>query len=182
MLKSAAYADQLAHCAADGICYLRNDNSVDPTFSGRVIVAVTALATGKETVLSNRTMGLLAGPAAIRWFCAVDKASTSTPLDLVEEKAAHPEVKSRAGTASDGDTTRDTPSAKLGEAGQEAATVGAYTRFYTEIPSDRTNYTGPSSAPLAGCEARCDQQPACLGFTRSAFPYATPQPVLACSA
>ena len=74
LLAASAYSDQLAHCALDGVCFAKNDNGVQ-SFEGRVVVSVTALASGKQMVLSNRTVGLPLGPGSTQWFCATDNTS-----------------------------------------------------------------------------------------------------------
>lgn len=143
LLKASAFSDQLAHCAVDGVCYVRNDDGVRP-FKGRVVVSVTALRTGTETVLSDRTVAIARGPGVVQWLCAID-ANASAGLS--------------------------SPSAVAGNSGMDRDRGnGSYTRFVREIPTDRANYTGPHAATLAACEATCDKQSTCVGFTRTNKP------------
>ena len=73
LLQASAYADQLAHCALDGVCYAKNDDF--RAFAGTVEVEVTDLKTGKRHVVSSTPISLAGGPAVTRWFCATPNAS-----------------------------------------------------------------------------------------------------------
>ena len=51
------------------------------------------------------------------------------------------------------------------ERAAEALAGATYTRHSLQIPLDRNNYTRQVAADEAGCEAACNAEPKCLGFT-----------------
>jgi hypothetical protein len=69
LLKASAYADQLGHCAQDGLCFLKHDG-IRAFEGGQLVVRVWSLITGQQTVLSRRNVSLPPGPAVTQWLCA----------------------------------------------------------------------------------------------------------------
>ena len=87
LLKASAYANQFAHCALDGVCFLRQDDGARP-FVGTVVVEVTRLRTGRRRVVRRMRVSVPRGPAVTRWFCAFPLWSSPSPSLSVASSAA----------------------------------------------------------------------------------------------
>ena len=87
LLKASAYANQFAHCALDGVCFLRQDDGARP-FVGTVVVEVTRLRTGRRHVVRRMRVSVPRGPAVTRWFCAFPFWSSPSPSLSVASSSA----------------------------------------------------------------------------------------------
>ena len=104
-------------------------------FSGQATVRLLNVVTGKSVAMNQHALALAPGAGVTEWYCA-DKAAGKT------ERAA------------------------------EALAGATYTRHSLQVPLDRNNYTKQvgckqcgQPADEAGCEAACNAEPKCLGFT-----------------
>lgn len=134
MLKSSAFADQMAMCTSEGACFITNDACTP--FAASASVTLRNVMTAQSQQLTRHSVILPAGAGVVEWFCGTRAKSLS--------------VHSHSGRSA-----------------VSARERVDYTPHLRMIPADRANVSMTlPHVTLAVCESRCDEQPACLGFTQ----------------
>jgi beta-mannosidase len=80
--RRALYADTLATCDADGLCYVRHDGVA--AFNGRLVLNATELDSGRLVTLQEERVALDAGPGAIVWFRVPQLGKLDATTHVVE--------------------------------------------------------------------------------------------------
>eukprot|EP01052_Picozoa_sp_SAG31_P011931 SAG31_NODE_687_length_12813_cov_2.597216_13_plen_248_part_00 len=69
VLRQTAFADILAACSVDGVCYIKNDSPGKP-WVGNVTISTMQLASGDVDLISTQYFSLQAGAGVLQAFCA----------------------------------------------------------------------------------------------------------------
>ena len=136
MLRASIFADQLLVCTADGSCFVANDSPFE--FTGTATVRVLNVISGASSTILSQPLSLPPGPRFTQWFCGTGNLSGGE--DVVRLDAS-------------GKSRLDTGNA-------------TYVLHRRQIPNPSGNFTKELQATSElACEAACNAEPACLGFT-----------------
>merc|ERR1711974_130880 len=64
--RNSIYADVIATCGRDGVCYIRND--APRPFEGKVVLRTTSFADGAVSSIVEEALSLPAGAGALQWI------------------------------------------------------------------------------------------------------------------
>jgi hypothetical protein len=176
-LRSSTFADQLTTCNTDGNCFAKNDSPFK--FDGDIHMRLINVLSGASADMKKGALTLAAGPnsecdnprvlsrlilpadsecrhdrAAAEWFCAeaATEPATEAPAQRVGEAA---------------------PTTKYDIGAEDGATAAGYTMHTGQIPIDTSNFTKPPPGGADSvCQAACDKDKSCLGYTRATTPHA----------
>ena len=140
LLKASTFADQMSTCTTAGACFVTNDSPF-AFEGGSVTVTLLNVLSGRTAVLKTMVLSLAPGAGTTEWFCASD--------NRVRSDAVHSEVEAI-----------NRPS-QLGG----AATPQTYSKHAEQIPSDRGSFVKHVVGNEKACEAACNLDSACVGFT-----------------
>eukprot|EP01052_Picozoa_sp_SAG31_P009850 SAG31_NODE_527_length_14452_cov_4.274925_4_plen_1132_part_00 len=136
VLRASTFADQLCVCTVDGSCFVANDSPF--AFTGTATVRVLNVISGASSTIVSRPLSLPPGPRLTQWFCGTGNLSGG-------EDVARLDVNGRSRS----DTVNAT-----------------YTLHRRQIPDPSGNFTKElQAASELACEAACNAEPTCLGFT-----------------
>lgn len=85
LLRSSAFADQLATCNTAGECFVKNDSPFP--FDGTVHISLINLQNGRVAGISRHMVALVRGAGVTEWFCAVNGSVSGGCADWTRSDA-----------------------------------------------------------------------------------------------
>ena len=145
VLRASIFADQLCVCTADGSCFVANDSPFG--FTGLATVRVLNVISGASSTIVSRPLSLPPGPRFTEWFCGTGNLGGG---EDVARMASDASGKSRS------DSTQ-----RRSDTGN-----ATYALHRGQVPGPSGNFTKTLTATSElACEAACNAEPTCLGFT-----------------
>jgi hypothetical protein len=157
-MRASTFADHMATCNTAGSCFVTNDSPFP--FVGSVSVRVLNVLTGVSVNQTLEPVSLPAGPKLSHWFCAEKPHASVSSGDVEDDDDASSSTLLRA--------TAATPGTKHTTQGADDDAPAPY-KVIAALPSDRNNISktlAGKAASVAACEAACNADPKCLGFTK----------------